>query len=192
MNAGRYQPGPPGGAEARPEGDRWTLVLVRELRHPPDTIWRALTDPAELRGWAPFDADRNLGTTGAAALTMAGAGGTAGETLPASVRRAEPPRLLEYAWGRDLLRWELEPTGSGTRLTLHHTLDDRSWIPKVAAGWHICLDVADRLMAGQPIGRIVADDARHHGWERLNDAYAAHLGIPSTGWPEEADRAAGR
>ncbi len=80
---------------------------------------------------------------------------------------------------------------SGTRLTLRHTIDDRTWIPKIAAGWHICLDVVDHLMAGQPIGRIVADDALHHGWERLNDAYAARLGIASTGWPEEAERVPG-
>jgi uncharacterized protein YndB with AHSA1/START domain len=150
---------------------------VRELRHPPERVWRALTDPEELRQWAPFDADRDLGRTGAATLTMAG--GEEPETFAASVRRAEPVTLLEYTWGEDLLRWELEPIGSGTRLTLRHTVDDETWMPMVAAGWHICLDVADTLMAGEPIGRIVADDARNYGWERLNDAYAARFGIPS-------------
>ena len=44
-----YSPGAAAGAEVRKRGDEWTLVLVRELRHPPATVWGALTDPAQLR-----------------------------------------------------------------------------------------------------------------------------------------------
>ena len=40
-----YQPGPAAGAEVRKDGEKWTLIFVRELRHPPATIWRALTEP---------------------------------------------------------------------------------------------------------------------------------------------------
>ena len=61
----RYVPGPASGVQFRKERDKWTLVLVRELRHSPESVWQALTDPAHLREWAPFDADRNLGTAGA-------------------------------------------------------------------------------------------------------------------------------
>ena len=181
MKRDSYQAGPPENAGVRPDGPRWTIVFVRELRHPPQRVWSALTDPAQLHEWAPFDADRDLGRTGDATLTMAGGDGT--EKTPATVRLARPPELLEYTWGTDLLRWELVAIPTGTRLTLHHTLDDRSWAPKVAAGWHICLDVADRLLAGDPIGRIVADEARHHGWERLDEAYSKRFGIPHTDAP---------
>jgi hypothetical protein len=38
-NRERYVPGPAGGAEVRKDGERWTLVLVRELRHPPAMAW---------------------------------------------------------------------------------------------------------------------------------------------------------
>jgi uncharacterized protein YndB with AHSA1/START domain len=161
-------------------------VFVRVLPHAPHKVWSALTDPAQLREWAPFDADRDLGTTGEATLTMAG--GAEPEALPATVRHAEPARLLEYTWGDDVLRWELEASGSGTRLTLRHTIDDRDWIPSVLAGWHICLDVADRLMAGRPVGRIVADEARDHGWGRLKDAYAERLGIGAAAEPDGGRR----
>jgi uncharacterized protein YndB with AHSA1/START domain len=180
MRKNAYQPGPRGEVSARAGGDRWTLVFVRELRHPPGVVWRALTDPTQLSHWAPFDADRDLGQPGAATLTMADVGGARGESSLAQVRRAEPPRLLEYTWDKDVLRWQLEPTPAGTRLTLEHTLADRTWLPKVAAGWHICLDVADALLSGQPIGRIVAADAMNHGWQRLHDEYAEHLGLPGT------------
>src|SRR5262245_28632534 len=56
----RYAPGPATGAQVRKEGDKWTLVLVREMRHSPEKVWQALTDPAHLREWAPFDADGSL------------------------------------------------------------------------------------------------------------------------------------
>jgi len=63
MSSEKYARGAAFGAEVRKEGDRWMLVLVRELGHPATKVWQALTDPAQLREWAPFDADRNLGTS---------------------------------------------------------------------------------------------------------------------------------
>ena len=64
-NREQYTPGPASGAQVRKDEENWTLILVRELRHPPEKVWEALTDPAHLREWAPFDADGSLGTVGA-------------------------------------------------------------------------------------------------------------------------------
>ena len=58
---GQYTPGPASGAQVRKDGEKWTLILVRELRHSPEKVWQALTDPAQLREWAPFDADAKPG-----------------------------------------------------------------------------------------------------------------------------------
>ena len=70
----QYTPGPASGAQIRNDGEKWALILVRELRHPPEKVWQALTDPAHLREWAPFDADGSLGTAGATVkLTTVGA-----------------------------------------------------------------------------------------------------------------------
>lgn len=168
-----YQPSPLLDVSARAGAERWTLVLARELRHPPEKVWSALTEPAQVGEWAPFDVDRDLSSTGPALLTMAGGGPS--QPMPIQVREAEAPKLLVYDWGGDLLRWELERTSSGTRLTLCHTVSDKSMLPKVAAGWHICIDVAERSLAGQPIGRIVGEAARDYGWADLNDAYAKKL-----------------
>ena len=44
----QYTPGPASGAQVRKDGEKWTLILVRELRHPPAKVWQALTDPAHL------------------------------------------------------------------------------------------------------------------------------------------------
>ncbi len=171
----KYAPGPAARAEVRKDGDRFTLVLVRELRHPPEKVWQALTDPAQLREWAPFDADRSLAAVGPVKLSTVGM--PTPQVSESTVKRAEAPRLLEYGWGGNDLRWELEPVGGGTRLTLWHNID-RRFIAMGAAGWHVCFDVLDGLLAGAPIGRIVAGDALAlDGWRRLNAEYAQQLGV---------------
>ena len=180
-NRESYMPGPAAGAEIRKGGDQWTLILVRDLRHPPAMVWQALTDPAHLRDWAPFDTDRNLSTVGPVKLSTVGTP----QVSETTVKRAEPPRLLEFSWGGDL-RWELEPLGSGTRLTLWHNIG-RRFIAMGAAGWHICFDVLDRFLAGHPIGRIVAGDAlKFGGWQRLHAEYAKQFDIETAGAPPNA------
>src|SRR5262245_12591363 len=92
-----YTPGPATAARVQKDGEKWTLVLVEDLRHSPEKVWQALTDPAHLREWAPFDADGSLGTAGTTVkLTTVGA--PALQVTETSVTRAEAPRLLEYNW----------------------------------------------------------------------------------------------
>ena len=102
------------------------------------------------------------------------------------VKRADaPPKVLEFGCGGQDIRWELEPLGGGgTRLTLWHNID-RGFISMGAAGWHICFDVLDRALAGQPLGRIVGTDAlKFGGWQRLNTEYAKQFGVePPVGRP---------
>jgi hypothetical protein len=98
------------------------------------------------------------------------------------VKRAEAAKLLEFAWGGNELRWALEPRGTGTRLTLWHNID-RRYISWGAAGWHICYDVLERFLAGEPIGRIVGPEAmKFEGWQRLNTEYAKQFGVETPGW----------
>ena len=166
----QYTPGP-ANAQVKKDGDNWTLVLVRELHHPPEKVWDALTDPAQLRQWAPFDSSTNLGKAGTtASLTTVGAPQL--HVTETTVTEADAPRLLLYSWGGFDMRWNLEPLGSGTRLTLWTNID-RRYISMGAAGWHICLDVLDHLLDGDPIGRIVGPDAMNfEGWQRLNAEYS--------------------
>jgi uncharacterized protein YndB with AHSA1/START domain len=176
----KYMPGPASGAEIQKDGDKWTLVLKRDLRHPPALVWQALTDPAELVEWAPFDADRNLGSAGTAKLSTVGT--PTPQVSETTVKRAEEPKLLEYSWGGGDLRWELEPTGNGTRLTLWHNIN-RGFIAWGAAGWHICFDVLDRFLAGEPIGRMVGPETmKFEGWQRLSAEYGKQFGVEPPSW----------
>jgi uncharacterized protein YndB with AHSA1/START domain len=173
----QYTPGPARGARVQKDGDQWTLILVRDLRHAPEKVWQAITEPAHLREWAPFDTDGSLGKVGTVKLTWMGAPAP----IETTVTRADAPKLLEYGDAR----WELEPLGGGTRLTLWHKID-RRYISMGAAGWHISLDVLDRLLAGEPIGRIAGGDAiQFEGWRRLNGEYAKQFGVETPGWKEQ-------
>lgn len=171
MHRELYTPGPAAGAHVEKAGEKWTLVLVRDLRHSPEKVWQALTDPAHLREWAPFDADGSLGTAGRR-VKLSTVGAPTPQVSETRVTRADAPRALEYTWGAQELRWELEAVGSGTRLTLWHNID-RRFISMGAAGWHICFDVLDALLGASPIGRRVGMEMmKDQGWQRLNAEYA--------------------
>jgi uncharacterized protein YndB with AHSA1/START domain len=150
-----FDQGPLAAVSYRHEDDRWTVVFVRPFAHPPERVWAALTEPGQVSAWAPFVTDYDLSRPG-----------------------DEPPRLLEYTWGDDVLRWELAPTERGTELTLRHTVGGADMMPKVAAGWHLCLRVAERLLDGDPIPPIRGQEAMDYGWQALNDAYDEALGAP--------------
>src|ERR1043165_3862722 len=103
----QYTPGPASGAQIRKDGEKWTLILVRQLRHSPEKIWQALTDPDQLREWAPFDADGSRGTAGNT-VTRPTWGAPQTQVTQTRVPRADAPRVLEYSWGDHNVRWELE------------------------------------------------------------------------------------
>ena len=90
---------------------------------------------------------------------------------------------LEYRMGPDHFVWTLTPAGAGCRLVLEHITDERDMMPMVAAGWHLCLAVADANLAGEPQEPIRGADARNYGWEDLAKEYGENLDIPYTGWP---------
>ncbi|PYT20330.1 MAG: polyketide cyclase [Acidobacteria bacterium] len=173
-----YSPGLATGAQVRKEGEKWTLILVRELRHSPERVWQALTDPAHVREWAPFEVDGNLGTVGTVKLTWVGTP----TPIETKVTRADAPRMLEYGDNR----WELEAIGGGTRLTLWSKID-RRFVAWGAAGWHIAFDVLDRLLSGAPIGRIAGAEAmKFDGWQRLVAEYAKQFGAEAPDSPSKA------
>ena len=178
----QYTPGPASGAQVQKDGEKWTLVLVRELRHSPEKVWQALTDPAQLREWAPFDADGSLGTVGSHGEAHHGgsAGAARDRNQSDASRRSQGARVqlgwLRHAVGARSLWWRHAPDAVANI--------DRRYISMGAAGWHICFDVLDHLLGGTPIGRIVGPDAmKFGGWQRLNAEYAEQFGVETPNWP---------
>jgi hypothetical protein len=125
-----------------------------------------------------------VGTT----VNLTNVGAPTPHVTKTTVTRADAPKLLEYNWGGADVRWQLAAIAGGTRLTLWHNIN-RRFISMGAAGWHICLDVLDRLLSGTPIGRLVAGDALKFGdWRRLNVEYAKQFGVEAPDWPPNAPK----
>jgi uncharacterized protein YndB with AHSA1/START domain len=157
---------------------RFVLRFERVLRRRPQEIWKALTDPGELRTWhpSPFELEPAVG----GAVRYLPPGGTAlgdGEVI-----EYDPPRVLAYTWGEDRLRWELHPHDDGSLLVLEHTFDDRLKAARDAAGWHVCLEALAASVAGAPAAAAGVGDAIPEEWRELNAAYQQRFGIP----PDEA------
>jgi len=180
----QYTLSPAYGAQVKKDGlekdkDKWTLVLVRELRHSPEKVWQALTETAQLREWAPFVVDGNLDRVGKTVkLTWVGNP----TPIDTTVTQSDAPRVLEFGD----IQWELEALGSGTRMTLWHKID-RRFITWGAAGWHIGIEVLDRLLSGTPTGRIVgADPIKSESWKRLVGEYAKQFEVEPPGRKPDA------
>jgi hypothetical protein len=89
------------------------MRIERLVPCPPEDLWRALIQNTE------------LGEQGAM-LRLALPGGlseTAGK-----ITVYESPRVLECAWGADVLRWELQPQGCHTRLVFTHAECAAHWM----------------------------------------------------------------
>jgi uncharacterized protein YndB with AHSA1/START domain len=93
------------------------VVVERDLAHPPERVWRALTQPHLMAEWlmqndfAPvvghkFDFRADWGSVACEVLEI------------------EAPRMLCYTWAamglQTVVTWTLTPRGAGTHLRMEH------------------------------------------------------------------------
>jgi uncharacterized protein YndB with AHSA1/START domain len=122
------------------EDGRCVLRMRRRLAHPPEKVWAALVEPDRLAEWFPATATPELRVGGVVEF---------GFGDPGTVTDLDPPRLIAYTWGTDHLRWEVEPDGDGSVLTLWHSFDDRAGAASFAAGWDTCVAAMGLALAGR-------------------------------------------
>jgi uncharacterized protein YndB with AHSA1/START domain len=95
-----------------------------ELAHPPARVWAALTTGEGLAAWFGNQATIDLRPGGLARMTWTSEGFTA----EMRVERVEEPRVFGFTWPvyglpdddprRTYVEFTLEPSGTGTRLTV--------------------------------------------------------------------------
>lgn len=130
------------------QAGRGTLRIERRFTHPPAKVWRALTEPAQVNQWFPFDVESDLKLGSKIKFIDKGGQEPASE---GEILELDPPRLLAFDWEDDLLRYELQPDGAGTLLIFTHSFDDRAGAASFAAGWQVCLNGMEDVLAGRPI-----------------------------------------
>lgn len=126
-------------------GEQWTVRFQRELGHPPDRVWSALTDRGELAAWFPTGIVGDWSVGAALEFPFAGA---ALPTMHGTVLQHREPRVLEYTWGPDTLLYRLQPGGSGTHLDFVVTLEELGKAARDGAGWHEALDLLETCLDG--------------------------------------------
>ncbi len=152
---------------------RPALRFERSIPHSVERVWRAISDPDELRQWFPAAVEYEPRAGAAMTFTFDEPGGS---PMEGEVIELEPPRLFAFDWSGDELRFELEPAGEGCRLLFTHFLGERDQAARDAAGWDIRLTELERLLAGdevEPPGMEVTPE-----WRVLYDEYVAG-GLPS-------------
>ena len=151
------------------DGDRWMLTFTHKLAHSREKVWRAVTEPEHLAVWYPQEivGERK-----------------AGDGFDGQMLVFDPPEVIEFTWGADRLRIELQADGAGTLLTLTDTFDDLGKAARDGAGWHECLDRMVSDLDGTP--------PRPWGerWREVHPRYVTHLGPgaatigPPPGWDD--------
>jgi uncharacterized protein YndB with AHSA1/START domain len=152
---------------------RPALRFERALPHSVGRVWRAITEPGELRLWFPAAVEYEPRVGGPMTFTFSDpqAPPTEGEVM-----RLDPPRLFAFGWEGEELRFELEPAGDGCRLLFTHFLSERNQAARDAAGWEVRLQELIRLLAGEEVTPPGMEPTPE--WRDLYDEYVA-AGTPS-------------
>ncbi len=127
--------------DARP-----ALRIERWFPHPPEKVWRAITDPKEPGHWFPAAVEGKRAVGESLSFLFEG------EDAPHSHGRItawEPPGLFEFSWDVDVLRFELRRDGEGCLMVFTNVLGDRATAPATAAGWHVCVDALAASLDGK-------------------------------------------
>lgn len=169
------------------DDDRVGLRYVRHLHHSPERVWRALTESDQLRHWFPCDmvGERREG----AELSLPfwpehlEAYGIEEPAAPGRIHVWDPPRVFEWSWDTDRLRWELAGDHGATVLTftvwvgdpMAHgegggSPDEATGTASAAAGYHVCLDHLEVLLQEGAAGPLAGTDT-----EELRSQYATML-----------------
>lgn len=100
------------------QAETLSVVVERDLSHPAEKIWRALTQPHLLEAWlmkTDFEPALNR------RFSFRGEWGA----VECEVLEIEPQRSLAYTWGdhelKTVVTWTLTPTDAGTRLRMEQS-----------------------------------------------------------------------
>ena len=162
-----------------------TLRYVRRLPHPPEKVWRALTQAEHLTAWFPTTVEGELAVGSPLQFSFREVQIAPMDGMVLSV---DPPKLLEFTWGDERLRFELTADGAGTLLGFSASFADLAKAARDAAGWHVCLDMLGYGLSGQP-APWTSDDR----WRQVIGAYRASFGpdASAAGVPPEWEDAYG-
>jgi uncharacterized protein YndB with AHSA1/START domain len=144
------------------------IRLERVLPDPPRVVWKALTEPDQLKAWFPCGVVVAGGEwEPGAAISFPFGPEPDAMTLKGEVLEVREPDALTFTWGEETLRFTLTPQGTGTLLVLVDELSP-SAAARNAAGWDACLDLLATGVSDQ--------DAWQPRFEHYSELFSPTLG----------------
>lgn len=129
-----------------PSTEKRAIVIERELTHPPEKVWRALTQPHLIAEWLMKN-DFELAVGHRFNLTSDWGG------IECEVLVVDPYKSLSYTWvssGLDsVVVWTLTPTETGTHLRVDQSgfrADQQQAFMGAKAGWPRFLGALEKLL----------------------------------------------
>lgn len=124
-----------------------SILVERDIAHPPERIWRALTQPHLIAEW--------LMKTDFAPVIGHRFGFSADwGSVSCEVLAIEPGTTLSYSWGdhdlKSIVTWTLLPIAGGTRLRMEQTgfrPDQPNYYHGARAGWPRFLAALEQVLA---------------------------------------------
>jgi uncharacterized protein YndB with AHSA1/START domain len=158
-------------------GERHELGFERYLKHPPEKVWRVLTERNLLRQWFPCDVvgDWEVGAPLSFNFLHGEGEGLPEDQLRGEVLVVETNRRLEFRWGDSVIRCTLIPDDGGCRLLFSEALPNASWGARNAAGWELCLENLDVLINGLELA-IFAMDVWRQRFEHYREEFEPDFG----------------
>ena len=184
------------------------IRTIIDIDAPPERVFDALTDPAELAEWWGGDdetvreCEAEVRPGGSWTVHTVDRDGTE-RTTGGEYRVVDPPRRLEHTWhstgdpGESIVRYDLEPLGvdgaGGTRLTVTHTSPVMLATATPLTWTSSLLRLMERLTHSDPVRVLHADHlhAQRHRAVQPRRAHLRHLLAPADGshhLPWHADR----
>ena len=130
-----------------------TLVIEREMPHPPEKIWRALTEGPLIEEWLMTNDFRPV--VGHRFSFRAKPVGNWNGVIDGEVLAVEPPARLVYSWGslglETAVTWTLTPTDGGTHLRMEQSgfpAIDSLYYKGASWGWQNFLGKLEHVVRG--------------------------------------------
>lgn len=148
------------------DSGRTTLHFVRSLAHPPERVWRALTESEHMRWWMPADmiGEKAAGATVSMVFweDLVDKMGLDPDGGTATIQVWDPPHVFQWLWHGSLVRFEIKAFSGGSRLDLKVEIDtdDPDTIIDNAGGFHLWVEHLETLLSSGSSAPIADADPR--------------------------------
>jgi uncharacterized protein YndB with AHSA1/START domain len=136
-----------------PDASTRSVIVEKEFPHPPEKVWRALTESSLIEQWLMKNDFQPV--AGHPFTLRAEPVPNWNGVIDCQVIAAEPFRTLSYFWGafglESVVTWTLTPTGAGTHVRMEHSgfgADQEAAYKGAKYGWQRFIGGLERIIAG--------------------------------------------